>query len=105
MIRFLQDIGAGNVHRHQVGSELDAAKVQRHRFGQLAYQQRFGQSGYPHQQRVTACKKTDDQLFDRILLTHDHTSQLGSQLLADFGESIDCIDIIVIQSIGRHGAL
>ncbi len=46
--RILKNVGAGDVHRHEVGRELDAAKMQRHGFGHLADEQSFCQTGDAH---------------------------------------------------------
>ena len=47
---FLQHLGAGDVGRHQVGRELDAAEAQVERIGQRADHQRLGQAGHADQQ-------------------------------------------------------
>ena len=74
----LQNVGAGDVHRHQVGRELDAAEFQRHRFGQFADEQRFGQARHAHQQGMAAGKQADRKLFDDPVLADDDAGQLGA---------------------------
>ena len=40
--RVLENVGAGDVHRHQVRSELNARKIKRHGFSQTADQKCLG---------------------------------------------------------------
>src|SRR5690606_10960619 len=91
----LQNLGPCDVHRHQVGRELDAAELERERFGQLAYQQRLRQAWYPHQQGVPAGKKASRQPLDHVVLTDDHPPQLGPQLTIDLAKMIDRTDVVV----------
>jgi hypothetical protein len=42
-----EDFRAGDVGRHQVGSELDSLKFQMKDLGDRFHQQRFGQPGAP----------------------------------------------------------
>ena len=72
----LEDVRSGDVHRHQVGRELDAAELQRHRLGQLADQKRLGEPGHAHQERVAAPEETDRQPLDHRMLADDDPGQL-----------------------------
>ena len=74
--KFLQDIGAGNVHRHQVRRELDAAEAERHRLRQPADEQRLRQPRHAHEQRMAAREKADGQLLDHLILADDDFLQL-----------------------------
>jgi hypothetical protein len=85
----LQDVGAGDVHRHQVGRELDAAELQRHGFRELADQQRFREPRHAHQQAVPAGEETDRQPFDRVLLADDDPPQLLAEPGVNLAELID----------------
>ena len=78
---FLNDFGAGDVGRHQVGRELDAAELQRQRVGQRADHQRLGQARHADQQAVAAGEQGDQQLLDHLPLADDHLRQLRSNLL------------------------
>ena len=91
---FLQDVGAGDVHRHQVGRELDAAELQRHRLGQLADQQRLGQPRHAHQQRVAAGEQADRQPLDHVVLADDDLAQFRRELAVDLAQFVDGIDVI-----------
>ena len=50
----LEDLGAGDVGRHQVGRELDALEGQVQDLGHGADQQRLGQAGHADEQAVAA---------------------------------------------------
>ena len=75
------DLGAGDVGRHQVGGELNAAerKVERPRQG--ADHQRFGQAGNAFQQAMAAAEERNQQLLDHGVLADDDLRQLIEDLL------------------------
>ena len=93
----LQDVGARDVHRHQVGRELDAAELQRHRLGQLAHQQRLGQPGHAHQQRVPAGEQADRQPLDHLVLADDHATQLLAQPAVELAQLVDRSHVVVVK--------
>ena len=70
-----QDIGAGDVRRHQVGSELDSFKLDVEDAGQGADHQGLGQARHAHQQAVAAGEDGGEHLLDHIRLTDDHFLQ------------------------------
>ena len=72
----LQDVGAGDVGRHQVGGELDAAEAHRQAAGQRADHQRLGQAGNPFQQAVPPAEEGNQQLIDDLGLADDHLPHL-----------------------------
>ena len=78
----LDDVGAGDVGRHQVGRELDAAERQVQRAGQRADQQRLGQTRHAFQQAVAAAEQGDQQFLDHVVLADDHLRKLVEDLLA-----------------------
>ena len=59
--KFLQNIGAGDVHRHQVGRELNPAESERHCLGEPADEQRLRKAGHAHQQRVAAREEANGE--------------------------------------------
>ena len=97
--RVLEDVGAGDVHRHQVGRELDAAELQRHRLGQLADQQRLGQPGHAHQQRMAAGEQADRQPLDDVVLADDDPGQLLPQPRVNLAEAVDRLDVVFAQAV------
>ena len=74
------DFRAGDVGRHQVGRELDAAERQAQAAGQRADHQRLGQPRHAFQQAMAAAEERDQQLLDHLVLADD---DLG-KLLQDF---------------------
>ena len=78
----LDDFGAGDVGRHQVGRELDAAERQVQRAGQRADHQRLGQARHAFQQAVAPAEQRDQQFLDHLVLADDHLGQLVHDLLA-----------------------
>ena len=73
----VEDLGAGDVGRHQVGRELDALEAQVEDLGQRAHQQRLGETGHAGQQAVPAGEQGHQHLVDRPLLADDHLAQFA----------------------------
>ena len=74
----LDDLGAGDVGRHQVGRELNAAEVERQALGQRRDHQRLGQARHAFQDAVAAAEQRDQQLLDHLVLADDHAAKLLS---------------------------
>ena len=92
----LDDLGAGDVGRHQVGRELDAAERQVQRAAERADHQRLGQPRHAFQQAMAAAEERDQQLLDHLVLADDDLAQLledsfaGVAQLADGGRIVEC---------------
>ena len=93
----LKDIRPGDIHRHQVGRELDAAEAQRHRLGHLADQQGLGQPRHAHQQGVPAGEEANRQPFDHVAMPDDHAPKLLPQPVIHAAELIDGLDVVVAE--------
>ncbi len=63
----LQDLGAGDVGRHQVGGELHAPRVEPEHGAQRLDQQRLAEPGRADQQRVAAGQQRDEHLGHHLL--------------------------------------
>ena len=85
----LQDFGAGNVGRHEVGGELDALEFEMEDPGNGLDQQRLGQSRRPRNQAMTARQQRDKNLFDDLMLPNNYLGQLGNNLVPASGEAFD----------------
>jgi hypothetical protein len=85
---FVDDVGAGDVRRHQVGRELDAVELEVEDLRQRPYQQRLGEAGHADDQAVAADEQRQQHLIDDVLLTDDQLGQLGFNLLATCIHSI-----------------
>ena len=70
------DVGAGDVARHQVGCELDALEHQAEGLRQGAHQQRLGGAGQAGDQAVAAHEQRDHHLLEHLLLADDHAAHL-----------------------------
>jgi len=81
--QFLQDVGAGDVHRHQIGGKLNATEAQRHGLRQPADEECLGQPWDAHEQRVPPGEQTDDQLLDHLMLADDDFPQFVRQTGVD----------------------
>ena len=85
----VEDLGAGDVGRHQVRRELDALEAQVEDLGERADQQRLGQAGHAGQQAVAAGEERDQQLLDDVVLADDHLAQLLADAAAAFDDTGD----------------
>ncbi len=72
-----QEAHAGDVRRHQVGRELDAAELEAERQAEGPDQQRLGGAGHAFEQHVPAGEERGDRLADGGLLPqHDAFERL-----------------------------
>ena len=72
---FLNDLGAGDVGRHQIGCELDAAEGKVHRIGEGFDEQSFGEARNTFEQTMTTSGDGDEDLFNHGLLSHDASAE------------------------------
>ncbi len=86
---FFNDVGAGDVGRHQVRRELDALEDQAERLRQRAHQQRLGRSRQAGDQAVAAHKQRDHHLFDDLVLSDNHLADFAHDAALDFLETVD----------------
>ena len=70
------DLGAGQVGGEEIRSELNPPEGQVKRLGQCANRSRFGQARHSFDQNMAAREQRNQQLFDRLLMTHDHLVNL-----------------------------
>ncbi len=69
---FVQDIGAGDVRRHQVRRELDAAERKVQRIPNGAHESGLAESRHAFEQDVAASEEGDQHLVDDFVLADDH---------------------------------
>ena len=84
LIGFLENIGAGNVRRHQVGRELNAVKLQDITWARAIDDGRLCQPGHTHEQAMAARQDADQQLLDDFLLADDDLGQLQAHFLVEY---------------------
>ena len=98
----LDDLGAGDVAGHQVGSELDTVEAEFHGVGQGANHRRLGQTGHPFEQAVAARQDGDDDLLDHLLLTDDDGAYFARDAGRRLAQSGGSGDIIAGNGIECH---
>jgi hypothetical protein len=76
----LEDVGAGDVGRHQVRRELDALGLQVQRLGQRPHQQGLAQPRRPDQQAVALREEGHQHLIDNRLLADNGAPDLLQEL-------------------------
>ena len=74
---FFDDLGAGDVARHEVGSELDAVELQVEHLCERADEEGLGESGHADEQTVSAGEERDEKLLDDGLLSDDDLGDLA----------------------------
>ena len=84
----VEDLGAGDVRRHQVGRELDALEVEIEDVGERLDQQRLRQAGHAGDQAVAAGEQRDQHLLDDLVLPDDDLAELGENALAARRDSL-----------------
>ncbi len=83
------DVGAGDVGRHQVGRELDALEHQAERLRQRPDQQRLGRSRQAGDQTMAAHEQRDHHLFDDLLLSDNDLADFANDAALDLLETLD----------------
>ena len=86
----LEHIGADDVGRHEVGSELDAAEGEIQAAGERADQERFGQPRHPLQQAVAAAEQADEQFLHHLMLADNDPRELFENPVVGLVETFHC---------------
>ncbi len=84
----VQDLGAGDVRRHEVRGELDALEVQVQDVGERLDEERLRQPRHAGDQAVAAGEQRDEHLLDDLVLPDDDLAELGENARAAFGNSL-----------------
>ena len=94
MFVLFQHVGAGDVRRHQVGRELDAAEVDVEDFRERANHQRFRQAWHADQEAMPSGEDGGEKLLDHLVLADDdllqfllHQAAVLAELLEDVSET------------------
>ena len=99
----LDDFGAGDVGRHQVGRELNAAERQRQRLRQRRNHQRLGQAGHAFEDAVAAAEQRDQQFFDDFVLADDDAAQLALDVVEAVAQLADGVEVFLAQVFDGGG--
>ena len=78
-VLFLEQLGAGDVARHQVGRELHAREREVERLRHGLHEQRLGEAGHADEQHVAAGEERGDEIVDGLLLADDAAADLGDE--------------------------
>ena len=86
---FFDDVGAGDVGRHQIGRELNAVKTKAQRARQRAHQQRLGGAGKTREQTMPSHEQRDENTLDDVFLAYDDLMHLAADLILNILEALD----------------
>ncbi len=86
---FLDNFGAGDVGRHEVGGELDAVEGHGEGFGEGGDEQRFGEAGDADEEAMAAAEQCDEELFHDFGLADDDLAEFAFQSGIGFLEFFD----------------
>jgi hypothetical protein len=78
----VDDVGAGDVGRHQVGRELDAVELQVEHARHRVDEQRLGKARHADDQAVAADEQRQEDLIHDFVLADDELLQLFDDPLA-----------------------
>ena len=92
-----EDLGAGDVRRHQVGRELDSLELEVKDLGDRADEQRLRQPGRAGDQAMAAGEQADQELMRRLLLADD---DLGELVLDPAAALVDLLDGLPLIFVG-----
>ena len=96
MIAVDEDLGAGDVRRHEVGRELDAVKTEVEDPGNGPHHQRLGQAGHTGDQAVAAGEERNENLLDRLLLPDDDPAKFLFYFFTAGGDLLDRLPILLV---------
>ena len=103
LIRLLQNLGAGDVARHQVWRELHAAEIQRHQIRERVNEQRFRQARHAHEERMAAGENARQELLDDRVLPDDDLPEFRADAPVEFAELINGDDVRFLRGVGVLG--
>jgi len=96
---FLEQLGAGDVRRHEVGRELHAVERQVQRLRQRLNQERLCDAWNADQQYVTSSENRGDEVVDDIELADDASSDLVSEPLTCLRELLQQLEVTLIGAV------
>ena len=99
---FLEDVGAGDVGRHEVGGELDAGEGHGQAAGDGADHEGFCEPGDAFEEYVALAEEGDQELFDDFVLTDDDTADLFAKSSPGVVEEVDGLAGEIVFCRVRH---
>ena len=85
----VENLGAGDVRRHQVRSELDALELEIEDVGERPDQERLRQPGHAGDEAVASGEQRDQHLIDDVVLPDDDLAQFAQDAIASFSDALD----------------
>ena len=90
----MDDVGSGDIRRHEVGSELNSSEVQIEHLSHGVHDEGFRQAGYTGDDAVASHEKRKQHLFDYVVLADNGFSELGEDLVSCFCHAIGQSDVV-----------
>ena len=90
----LDDVGGGDVRRHQVGCELDARELEIEHARHCVNEQRLREARDADDERIAAGEQRDEHLLDDVVLADDELAKLTDDLLMAGAQAICEGDVI-----------
>ena len=81
-VLLLENLGTGDVGRHQVGGELNPLEAEIEDLGERLDEERLREAGDAGDQAVAAGKERDEHLIDDLVLADDDAAQLREDAFA-----------------------
>ena len=96
---FLEQLGAGDVARHQVGRELHPRELEVERLGERLDEQRLGEAGHADEDDVAATEDGADEVVDDVVLADDAAPDLPRQRLVRQGQLVEEFEVALVSTI------
>ena len=94
----VQHLGAGDVGRHQVGRELNAAEAEVHHLGERPHEQRLRKTGDASEERMPAREHRGKDLVDHLLLADHALRELPPDLRTLRVQRLDATYVAFVES-------
>jgi len=96
------DLGPGDVRRHQVGRELNSFEREVEHAGHGAHQQGLRQTRNSGNDRMAANKQREQNLFDYVVLADNCFSDFAQQRFARVTELVQKFFVVDYRFFNRH---
>jgi hypothetical protein len=99
----LDDVGAGDVARHEIRRELDALELEVERPRERRDEEGLREPGHADEQAVAPGEQGDERLFDDVVVADDHLAQLGGDARAGLLEAVGELGVVETVERGKFG--
>jgi hypothetical protein len=101
----LEDLGPGDVGRHEVGRELDPAELEIQDLRERRDEERLRKSGDADEKAVAVGEEHREELLDHGVLTHDDLPQLGEDFAPSGLQFLEKLNVAHGSGGLRHGSV